>query len=75
MFGFRVHAAAALARWQDEQREQMKGRLGTQGISHGFETEDMNDGMSESEEDDEEQDGIDDMFEVPVQQRVQPGRR
>lgn len=32
VFGFKVHAAAALARWQDEQRRQMRKRLKEAGV-------------------------------------------
>jgi casein kinase II subunit beta len=57
VFGFRVHAAAALCRWQAEQREQMKERLRQARIETGFEEEDEE---LESEEDiDDEMDGGD----------------
>lgn len=54
IFGFRVHAAAALARWQDNDREVMKRRLRAVGrdgessaVEHvGF----IEDGSSEAEE-------------------------
>lgn len=64
IYGFRVHAAAALARWQEDQREKLKERLGANGIESGFEREDeeeMEDG--ESQGDDVANEGIDDMFE------------
>jgi casein kinase II subunit beta len=32
IFGFKVHPAAALARWQDEEREEMKKRIRTAGV-------------------------------------------
>ena len=32
VFGFRVHAAAALARWQDEERRKMRARLKEAGV-------------------------------------------
>jgi casein kinase II subunit beta len=32
IFGFKVHAAAALARWQDEQRRELKTRLRAAGV-------------------------------------------
>ena len=32
VFGFRVHAAAALARWQDDERRKMRGRLRDAGL-------------------------------------------
>ncbi|RMD40891.1 hypothetical protein DV735_g4242, partial [Chaetothyriales sp. CBS 134920] len=44
VFGFRVHAAAALARWQDEERRRMRLRL---------KEADSDDGMAEMELDEE----------------------
>ena len=66
LYGFRVHAAAALARWQEEQLQEMKVRLAQEGIESGFEREDeeeMADG--ESQDEDAANEGIDDMFEGP----------
>ncbi|KAF2842464.1 casein kinase II subunit beta, partial [Patellaria atrata CBS 101060] len=48
VFGFRVHAAAALTRWQAEKREEMKERIREAGVETGFEEED-----EELEDDDE----------------------
>lgn len=50
VFGFRVHAAAALARWQTAQREEMEDRLRRLKIDTGFE-----DPEDEDEDDDEEE--------------------
>jgi len=64
IYGFRVHACAALMRWQEEKREQMKDRLRVRGLDAGFEDDD--DELEEDSEDDIDQasqDGIDDMFE------------
>jgi casein kinase II subunit beta len=47
IYGFKVHACAALARWQDARREDMKERLTMAGVDAGF-VED-----SEREDDDE----------------------
>ncbi|KAK5722417.1 casein kinase 2 regulatory subunit [Elasticomyces elasticus] len=64
IYGFRVHASAALMRWQEERREEMKQRLRGRGMETGFEGEE-----EEIEEADEEGEGvggddqIDDMFE------------
>jgi casein kinase II subunit beta len=66
IYGFRVHASAALMRWQEERREMMKDRLRQLSLETGFEDEDEGDEEIESEDDEidiEEQDGIDDMFE------------
>lgn len=40
IFGFKVHSAATLARWQAEQRDLMKDRLLREGMETGFEEED-----------------------------------
>lgn len=56
IFGFKVHAAAALQRWQDVHKEEMKDRLRKLRIDSGFEDEGdgEDDGGSEF---DEEADG------------------
>lgn len=51
VFGFKVHAAAALSRWQGDQRDSMKDRLKGLKIETGFEEED-----EELDEDDDEED-------------------
>ncbi|KAI9722798.1 MAG: casein kinase 2 regulatory subunit [Chrysothrix sp. TS-e1954] len=61
IYGFKWHAAAALARWQSEEKERMKERLELEGVVTGFEEEEEMDEESLMEE--EGQDGIDDMFE------------
>lgn len=64
IYGFRVHSSAALMRWQEEKREEMKERLKGRGIETGFEEEDDEElEESEAREDVGSQDGIDDMFE------------
>jgi casein kinase II subunit beta len=50
VFGFRVHAAAALQRWQENHRDQMLDRLKIQGIENVF----GDDEELESEGDNEE---------------------
>lgn len=45
IYGFKVHAAAALARWQDGQREDLGYRLSEFDITHRF--------IEESESDDD----------------------
>lgn len=69
IYGFRVHASAALMRWQEERREEMKERLRARALDTGFEEEDEGDEDLDSEEEDEEveQEGIDDMFEGRMQ--------
>lgn len=64
IYGFKVHAAATLGRWQDEQREKMKKRLMSVGVETGFEREERKQIVAESEDESAApQDGIDDMFE------------
>ncbi|KAB8338971.1 hypothetical protein FH972_021910 [Carpinus fangiana] len=64
IYGFRVHAAATLARWQNLEKDDMKGRLGEQGLDTGFEEEEREDELDDGEGEEElGQDGIDDMFE------------
>ena len=43
VFGFKMHAAAALQRWQDNKREEMVERLKVQGIDNPFAKDDEND--------------------------------
>lgn len=59
IYGFKVHASAALARWQDVKREDMKTRLKKLAIPTGFEEEVEEDGIDEvdDDEDDEELEG------------------
>ena len=45
-FGFKVHAPAALARWQDNQREDLQWRLAEFDINHKF----IEDSLSEDED-------------------------
>ena len=54
VFGFKVHAAAALSRWQADQRDQMKDRLKALKMETGFEEEDEEDEEEEEEEEDME---------------------
>lgn len=52
VFGFKVHAAAALQRWQDARREEMVGRLKGVGIENPFGGE-VESAPMEEEDDDE----------------------
>jgi len=58
IYGFRVHAAAALTRWQEVQKEEMKDRLRKLRIESGFEDEGNgdDDGGSDFDEDADGQD-------------------
>jgi casein kinase II subunit beta len=62
VFGFKMHAAAALSRWQGEQRDAMKDRLRVVRIESGFEKEDA-EMEEEEEEEEEEMEGVDASFE------------
>lgn len=53
VFGFKVHSAAALARWQTDEREKLKDRLRGARIESGFEDEEE----AEEEDEDEEMEG------------------
>lgn len=57
VFGFKVHAGAALSRWQGDQRDAMKDRLKALKIETGFEEEDEE--LDEDDEEDEEMEGGD----------------
>lgn len=55
VFGFKVHAAAALSRWQGDQRDAMKDRLKGLKIETGFEEEDED--LDDDDEEDEDMEG------------------
>jgi casein kinase II subunit beta len=53
VYGFKVHAAAALVRWQNGRRDDMRRRLRKLEIESGF--KDGEDGLDDGEEDEEEE--------------------
>lgn len=55
VFGFKVHSAATLSRWQGDQRDAMKDRLKGLKIETGFEEEDEE--LDDDDEEDEEMEG------------------
>lgn len=57
VFGFKLHAAATLARWQDGQRNDMVNRLREQGINHIFIEDEGNQADDDMEEDDDNEEG------------------
>lgn len=59
IFGFKVHAAAALERWQTARREEMQERLKESGIDRVFK-EDLE--AVEEEEELDNVDGLDDVL-------------
>jgi len=54
VYGFKVHAAAALIRWQHNQRDDMRRRLRKMEIESGFKDGDDDLGDEEEEDEDEE---------------------
>ncbi|KAH8845228.1 casein kinase 2 regulatory subunit [Pyricularia oryzae] len=58
-FGFRVHAAASLVRWQSGRREDMRRRLRKMEVESGF--KDGADEIEDDEEEDEEEEDEDGM--------------
>jgi len=64
-YGFKVHAAAALVRWQNNKRDDMRRRLRKMEVESGF--KDGDDSMEEGDDDevDEDEDiGIDEYHEA-----------
>lgn len=59
VFGFRVHASAALMRWQEFKREEMVDRLKKLKMESGFEEEDESEEEDDDDDEDEEGDGED----------------
>ncbi|KAI9684774.1 MAG: casein kinase 2 regulatory subunit [Trizodia sp. TS-e1964] len=51
IYGFKVHAAASLMRWQDIKRDELKDRLRILGVEPGFEEDEVPEGDDEEEED------------------------
>ena len=58
IFGFKVHAASALERWQAVKREEMQARLREIGIDKIFKED--NEYIDDEMEDEDDLDGIDD---------------
>jgi casein kinase II subunit beta len=49
VFGFKVHAAASLARWQDGELKEMNERLWKVGVPNGFVEEDEDEELEDEE--------------------------
>ncbi|KAL9071307.1 MAG: hypothetical protein Q9161_004323 [Pseudevernia consocians] len=63
IFGFKVHAAAALERWQSGKREEMQERLKEVGLDRCFKEDvELEDDMEEDEEEIAGLDGADDVL-------------
>lgn len=56
VYGFKVHAAAALVRWQNAQRDDMRRRLRKMEVESGF-----RDGEDEELDEDEEEEEVDEV--------------
>lgn len=60
VYGFKVHAPAALIRWQEDKRDEMRRRLKRMEIEPGFKDDgDIDDDEEEEEEEDEEEEEVD----------------
>lgn len=59
MFGFKVHATAALERWQSTRREEMLLRLRELGFGPIFKEDVESGGEEVMEDDDDDGEGID----------------
>ena len=57
VYGFKVHASAALIRWQDQQREDMSRRLRKMDVDSGF-RDDFDEDEVEEDDEDVEFDGV-----------------
>lgn len=57
IYGFKVHAPAALIRWQNGERDEMRRRLRKLEIESGFKDEDGED-IDDSEEEEEEEEEL-----------------
>lgn len=55
VYGFRVHAAATLIRWQDDQRDELRRRLKRAGIEPGYDDEEEDELDDEEDEEEEEE--------------------
>lgn len=58
VYGFKVHAAAALMRWQDAQRAAMRRRLRKMEVESGFKDNEEEELEDDEEEEEEEEDEI-----------------
>lgn len=62
VYGFKVHAAAALVRWQNVRRDAMRRRLRKLGVETGFRLENgAGGGRDDDEDEDEDDDGEEDV--------------
>jgi hypothetical protein len=67
VYGFKVHASAALIRWQNNRRDDMRRRLRTMDVESGFRDENGEDEVDDDEEDDDiDFEGIDNR--VPMEE-------
>jgi casein kinase II subunit beta len=69
VYGFKVHAAAALVRWQNGVRGDMRRRLRKMEVESGF--KDGEDELEEDEDDEEEEDAEGGQAQQPQQQAIE----
>ncbi|KAF2460850.1 casein kinase II, regulatory subunit [Lineolata rhizophorae] len=73
VFGFRVHAAAALQRWQDARKEELIDRLKRAKVETGFESEEAEE-LEDDEDEDEDMEGMGDDILGGEGALITPGR-
>ncbi|KAF5870055.1 putative casein kinase ii beta subunit protein [Botrytis fragariae] len=71
IYGFKVHAPAALIRWQNGERDEMRRRLRKLDIDSGFKDEDGEE-VEESEDDDDDDEDLEGLDKELVENGVQP---
>ncbi|TGO43002.1 hypothetical protein BHYA_0004g01290 [Botrytis hyacinthi] len=71
IYGFKVHAPAALIRWQNGERDEMRRRLRKLDIDSGFKDEDGEE-VEESEEEDDDDEDLEGLDKELVENGVQP---
>lgn len=67
VFGFRVHAAASLMRWQEDRRDQLVQNLRKVGVETGFVEDEV---YSEESSEEEDEEALEDGAEVPSQMQL-----
>ncbi|KAF7935978.1 uncharacterized protein EAE98_002198 [Botrytis deweyae] len=71
IYGFKVHAPAALIRWQNGERDEMRRRLRKLDIDSGFKDEDGEE-VEESEEEEDDDEDLEGLDKELVENGVQP---
>ncbi|KAM0159609.1 hypothetical protein ACHAQE_005063 [Botrytis cinerea] len=71
IYGFKVHAPAALIRWQNGERDEMRRRLRKLDIDSGFKDEDGEE-VEESEEEEDDDEDLEGLDKELVENGIQP---